>query len=98
MHTTACSFTLRKNAKRAAEAKIRKGTAPAVDYAVKPQRIETVVAAVADRERVIAGVDCGFGTFVGWEWVTEEVVWAKLATLSAGAEIASKRLWSRKVA
>jgi 5-methyltetrahydropteroyltriglutamate--homocysteine methyltransferase len=63
---------------------------------VVAQRIETVVAAVGDRERVIAGVDCGFGTFVGWEWVTEDVVWAKLATLRAGAEIASKRLWSRK--
>ena len=33
----------------------------------------------------IAGVDCGFGTFVGWEWVTEDVVWAKLKTLRAGA-------------
>ena len=65
---------------------------------VAAQRIETVVAAVGDRERVIAGVDCGFGTFVGWEWVTEDVVWAKLATLRAGAEIASKRLWSGKVA
>ena len=30
MHTIACSFTLRKNAKRAAETMIRKGTAPAV--------------------------------------------------------------------
>jgi 5-methyltetrahydropteroyltriglutamate--homocysteine methyltransferase len=65
---------------------------------VVAQRIETVVAAVGDRERVIAGVDCGFGTFVGWEWVTEDVVWAKLATLRAGAEIASQRLWSRKAA
>jgi hypothetical protein len=36
MHTIACSFTLRKNAKRAAETMIRKGTAPAVDYAVEP--------------------------------------------------------------
>jgi hypothetical protein len=48
---------------------------------VVAQRTETVVAAVGDRERVIAGVDCGFGTFAGWEWVTEDVVWAKLATL-----------------
>ena len=47
---------------------------------VVAQRIETVVAAVGDRERVIAGVDCGFGTFVGWEWVTEDVMWAKLAS------------------
>jgi len=36
MDTTASSFTLRKNAKRAAEAMIRKGTAPAVDYDVNP--------------------------------------------------------------
>jgi hypothetical protein len=36
MDTTASSFTLRKNAKRAAEAMIRKGTAPAVDYRIKP--------------------------------------------------------------
>ena len=34
---TASSFTLRKNAKRAAEAMIRKGTAPAVDYGIKPR-------------------------------------------------------------
>jgi|SRR5271167_4453773 len=36
MDTTASSFTLRKNAKRAAEAMIRKGTAPAVDYDINP--------------------------------------------------------------
>jgi 5-methyltetrahydropteroyltriglutamate--homocysteine methyltransferase len=65
---------------------------------VVAQRIEAVVAAVGDRERVIAGVDCGFGTFVGWEWVTEDVVWAKLATLRAGADLASQRLWGRKAA
>src|SRR5438270_4006871 len=34
MDSTASSFTLRKNAKRAAEAMIRKGTAPAVDYGI----------------------------------------------------------------
>src|SRR5438270_6301228 len=36
MDTTVSSFTLRKNAKRAAEAMIRRGTAPAVDYGIKP--------------------------------------------------------------
>jgi len=46
---------------------------------VVAQRIQTVVAAVGDRKRVIAGVDCGFATFVGWEWVTEDAVWADLA-------------------
>ncbi|HWM49612.1 MAG TPA: cobalamin-independent methionine synthase II family protein [Xanthobacteraceae bacterium] len=63
---------------------------------VVAQRIEAVVNAVGDRERVIAGVDCGFGTFVGWEWVTEDVVWAKLKTLRAGADLASARLWGRR--
>src|SRR5690348_2354713 len=36
MDTTVSSFTLRKNAKRAAEAMIRKGTAPAIDYGIRP--------------------------------------------------------------
>jgi 5-methyltetrahydropteroyltriglutamate--homocysteine methyltransferase len=59
---------------------------------VVAQRIESVVRAVGDPERVVAGVDCGFGTFVGWEWVTEDVVWAKLRTLREGADLASRRL------
>jgi 5-methyltetrahydropteroyltriglutamate--homocysteine methyltransferase len=63
---------------------------------VVAQRIEGVVAALGNREQVIAGVDCGFGTFVGWEWVTEDVVWAKLKTLHEGADIASRRLWGKK--
>ena len=63
---------------------------------VVAQRIETITKAVGDRERIIAGVDCGFGTFVGWEWVTEDVVWAKLKTLRAGADLASTRLWGKK--
>jgi 5-methyltetrahydropteroyltriglutamate--homocysteine methyltransferase len=65
---------------------------------VVAQRIEAVVNAVGDRERVIAGVDCGFGTFVGWEWVTEDVVWAKLKTLREGADVASARLWGKQKA
>ncbi len=60
---------------------------------VVAQRIERVVDAIGDRERVIAGVDCGFGTFTGWEWVAEDVVWAKLKSLRESAAIASKRLW-----
>jgi 5-methyltetrahydropteroyltriglutamate--homocysteine methyltransferase len=62
---------------------------------VVAQRIEAVVAAIGDRERVIAGVDCGFGTFVGWEWVTEDVVWEKFKSLRQGADIATARLWGR---
>lgn len=59
-------------------------------------RIQTAVSAVGDRERVIAGCDCGFGTFTGREWVIEPVVWLKLRSLREGAEIASQRLWGTK--
>ncbi len=51
-------------------------------------------AEVIDRERLIAGVDCGFGTAVRADpMVADSVVWAKLRALSEGAAIASKRLW-----
>jgi len=51
-------------------------------------------AGVIDRERLIAGVDCGFGTAVRTEpMVADSIVWAKLAALSEGAAIASKTLW-----
>lgn len=65
---------------------------------VVAQRIETAVAAVGDRERVIASCDCGFGTFAGWEWVAEDVVWLKLTASRHGADIATARLWGRKAA
>jgi 5-methyltetrahydropteroyltriglutamate--homocysteine methyltransferase len=61
---------------------------------VVAQRIEQVVEAVGDRSRVIASVDCGFGTFTGWNLVAPNVVWAKLRSLAEGARIASARLWS----
>lgn len=62
---------------------------------VVAKRLGEVVAAVGDRERVIASTDCGFGTFAGREWVAEDVVWEKLRSLRAGADIASARLWGR---
>jgi 5-methyltetrahydropteroyltriglutamate--homocysteine methyltransferase len=63
---------------------------------VVARRIEEAVAAVGDRERVIAGTDCGFGTFAGREWVAEDVVWAKLRSAREGADIASRRLWGKR--
>jgi 5-methyltetrahydropteroyltriglutamate--homocysteine methyltransferase len=49
---------------------------------------------IVGRERVIAGVDCGFGTAVRTDpMVVDSVVWAKLAALAEGAKIASERLW-----
>jgi 5-methyltetrahydropteroyltriglutamate--homocysteine methyltransferase len=57
------------------------------------QRIEQF-ARLVGRENIIAGTDCGFGTAAGRDRVHSEIVWAKLAALSEGARIASKRLWS----
>ena len=63
---------------------------------VVARRIEEAVAAVGDRERVIASTDCGFGTFAGREYVVSGVVWKKLEALRAGADIASARLWGQE--
>jgi 5-methyltetrahydropteroyltriglutamate--homocysteine methyltransferase len=60
---------------------------------VVADRICRVAEAVGDRSRVIAGVDCGFGTFAAWEMVPEDIVWAKLGALRKGADIATRRLW-----
>jgi 5-methyltetrahydropteroyltriglutamate--homocysteine methyltransferase len=45
------------------------------------------------RERLIAGTDCGFGTFAGFGAVHRDICWAKLRSLSEGAALASDRLW-----
>jgi len=56
-------------------------------------------AEVVDRERLIAGVDCGFGTAVRAQpMVADSIVWAKLRALSDGAAIASRRLWGSRAA
>jgi len=60
---------------------------------VVADRICAAVDAVGDRSRVVASTDCGFGTFAGSEAVAHSVVWAKLAALSEGAAIATRRLW-----
>ena len=65
---------------------------------VVARRIAEAVAAVGDRERVIASTDCGFGTFTKREWVIEPAVWLKLRAIRQGADIASARLWGKKVA
>jgi 5-methyltetrahydropteroyltriglutamate--homocysteine methyltransferase len=62
---------------------------------VVARRLREAVAVVGDRERVIAGTDCGFGTFAGREYVAEEIVWLKLAAAAEGARIASASLWGR---
>jgi 5-methyltetrahydropteroyltriglutamate--homocysteine methyltransferase len=62
------------------------------------RRIEEAVRVVGERERVIASTDCGFGTFTNREWVIEPAVWLKLRAIRQGADIASARLWGKKVA
>jgi 5-methyltetrahydropteroyltriglutamate--homocysteine methyltransferase len=50
-------------------------------------------AGVVGRENVIAGVDCGFGTFAGRLQVDSKIVWMKLASLAEGARLATMELW-----
>ena len=50
-------------------------------------------ARIVGRENVIAGSDCGFGTFVGVALVEPDIAWAKLAALAEGARLASAELW-----
>jgi len=50
-------------------------------------------AKLVGRENVIAGSDCGFGTWVGQAAVDPEVVFAKLAAMAEGARIATKEFW-----
>jgi 5-methyltetrahydropteroyltriglutamate--homocysteine methyltransferase len=52
-------------------------------------------ASVVGRENVVAGVDCGFGTFAGRVQVDTKIVWLKLQSLAEGARRASKQLWTR---
>jgi 5-methyltetrahydropteroyltriglutamate--homocysteine methyltransferase len=61
------------------------------------QRIERY-ASIVGRERVIAGTDCGFGTFAGYGKMDPEISYKKLRAMVEGAQIASKRLWGRKAA
>ncbi len=50
-------------------------------------------AKLVGRENVIAGSDCGFGTWVGQAAVDPDVVFAKLAAMAEGARIATRQFW-----
>ena len=50
-------------------------------------------ARLVGRERVIAGTDCGFGTWVGQAAVDPDIVWAKLASMAEGARRATREFW-----
>jgi 5-methyltetrahydropteroyltriglutamate--homocysteine methyltransferase len=49
---------------------------------------------IVGRERVIAGTDCGFGTFAGFGAVDADIVYAKFRAMADGAALASARCWS----
>jgi 5-methyltetrahydropteroyltriglutamate--homocysteine methyltransferase len=50
-------------------------------------------ARLVGRENVIAGTDCGFGTWVGQAAVDPDIVWAKLASMAEGARRATREFW-----
>jgi 5-methyltetrahydropteroyltriglutamate--homocysteine methyltransferase len=66
------------------------------NYVEHPELIAQRIQQFADivgRERVIAGTDCGFGTFAGIGKMDAGISWLKLAALVEGARLASARLW-----
>jgi len=68
------------------------------NYVEHPELVAERICRFADivgRERVIAGTDCGFGTFAGYGKLDPDISFKKLAAMAQGAEIASKRLWAR---
>jgi 5-methyltetrahydropteroyltriglutamate--homocysteine methyltransferase len=67
------------------------------NYVEHPELVAERICRFADivgRERVIAGTDCGFGTFAGYGKLDPDISFKKLAAMSEGAAIASKRLWA----
>lgn len=66
------------------------------NFVEHPQLISESIqrfANIVGRERVIAGTDCGFGTFAGFGAVHPTICWAKLNSMAEGARLASKHLW-----
>lgn len=66
------------------------------NYVEHPELVAERIQRFADivgRERVIAGTDCGFGTFGGFGPVDPDIVYMKLGSLVEGARIASRRLF-----
>jgi 5-methyltetrahydropteroyltriglutamate--homocysteine methyltransferase len=51
-------------------------------------------ARLVGRDNVVAGSDCGYGTWVGQAAVDPDVVWAKMAAMAEGARIASRQFWT----
>ena len=68
------------------------------NYVEHPELVAERLCRFADivgRERVIAGSDCGFGTFAGYGKLDPDISFKKLKAMADGAAIATKRLWTR---
>jgi 5-methyltetrahydropteroyltriglutamate--homocysteine methyltransferase len=68
------------------------------NYVEHPELVAQRICQFADivgRERVIAGTDCGFGTFAGYGKIDPDIAFKKLGAMVEGAATASKRLWGR---
>jgi len=66
------------------------------NYIEHPELVAQRIASYArlvGRENVIAGSDCGYGTWVGQAAVDPDVVWAKFAAMAEGARLASRIFW-----
>ena len=105
MDSTASSFTLRKNAKRAAEAMIRNGTAPAIDYDINPSdngRFEivwkTAKAAPTTDEIEIEIAEASAGQLAAASPTEAASQRAPAATESATTEAATQRALEAKTA
>jgi 5-methyltetrahydropteroyltriglutamate--homocysteine methyltransferase len=66
------------------------------NYVEHPQVVADRIVQLANvvgKERVLAGTDCGFDTFIRFSLVDPQVAWLKLRSLSEGAELATRELW-----
>ncbi len=66
------------------------------NYVEHPELVAQRIVRYADvvgKENVIAGTDCGFGTFAGMYSVDPKVTWLKLQAMAEGARLASQQLW-----
>jgi 5-methyltetrahydropteroyltriglutamate--homocysteine methyltransferase len=68
------------------------------NYVEHPELVAQRIVRFADivgRDHLVAGTDCGFGTFAGFGAVYPDITWLKLKSLADGAKIASQRLWGK---
>jgi 5-methyltetrahydropteroyltriglutamate--homocysteine methyltransferase len=69
------------------------------NYVEHPELVAERLCRFADlvgRERVIAGTDCGFGTFAGYGKIDPDIAFKKLRAMAEGAAIATTRLWTHR--